>query len=95
MSLSGLLDLYREKITQYAPKTIATRKSILKIFKETWKHGLELPVKDINAGQLELWLASRRADIKNATYNEYARFARHLFDLAVKLRILAVSPAAS
>ncbi len=44
---------------------------------------------------LALWLGSRRAKLKNATYNEYARFLRQMFDLAVKLRAIADSPAAT
>jgi integrase len=92
--LSELLRLYDEKLSQYAPKTMATRRSILKIFKATWKLGLDVPVKNISAGQIEIWLAGRKADLKNATYNEYARFFRHVFDLAVKLRVLPESPAA-
>jgi len=92
--LSELLRLYEERLDQYAPKTVATRKSILKIFKETWKFGFDVPVKKISTGQIELWLASRRAKMKNATYNEYARFVRHVFGLGVKLRVLSSSPAA-
>jgi hypothetical protein len=44
--------------------------------------------------QLELWLASRRANFKNATYNEEARFLCHLFELALKFRVIATPPAA-
>ena len=94
MTLEELLRLYDEALGRYAPKTTATRRSILKIFKETWEHGLDLPLKSISAGQIELWLAARRANFKNATYNEYARFIRHVFELAVKLRALPSSPAA-
>jgi integrase len=94
MMIEELLRLYEERLGQYAPKTIATRHSILKIFKETWPHGLNIPVHSVSTGQLELWLASRRAHFKNATYNEYARFLRHLFGLALKFRVIATSPAA-
>jgi hypothetical protein len=93
MTLEELLRLYKERLGQYAPKTIATRQSIFKIFKQSWSHGLDIPVHSVSAGQLELWLASRRANFKNATYNEYARFLRHLFELALKFRVIAVSPA--
>jgi integrase len=93
MTLEELLRLYEERLAQYAPKTIATRQSIFKSFKQTWPHGLNIPVHSVNTGQLELWLASRRANFKNATYNEYARFLRHLFELALKFRVIAVSPA--
>jgi hypothetical protein len=94
MTLDELLRFHEETLAQYTPKTTATRQSILKIFKETWEHGLDLPVKNISTGLLEMWLAARRASFKNATYNEYARFLRHVFGLAVKLRVLATSPAA-
>src|ERR1039457_2747920 len=94
MTLEELLRLYEERLAQYAPKTIATRQSIFKIFKQSWPHGLNIRVHSVSAGQLELWLASRRANFKNATYNEYARFLRHLFELALKFRVIATSPAA-
>jgi integrase len=94
MPLSELLRLYDEHLAQYAPKTVATRHSIAKCFKETWPHGLALGVQEINAGQLEIWLAGKKRKVKNATFNEYARFLRQLFNLALKLRAIAVSPAA-
>mgnify|MGYP000969161392 CR=1 FL=1 len=94
MTLEELLRLYEEHLSQYAPKTVATRLSILKCFKQTWPHGLNVSVQNVNAGQLDLWLASRRPGFRNATYNEYARFLRHLFELALKLCVIAVSPAA-
>jgi hypothetical protein len=64
MSLEELLRLYEERLSQYAPKTIASRQSILKIFKQSWPHGLDISVPSISAGQLEMWLASRRANFK-------------------------------
>jgi hypothetical protein len=73
MTLEELLRLYDEARGRYAPKTAATRRSILKIYKETWAHGLDLPLKSVSPGQIELWLAARRANFKNPTYNEYAR----------------------
>jgi len=94
MSLEELLRLYEERLSQYAPKSIASRQPILKIFMQRWPHDLNISVHSISAGQLEMWLASRRANFKNAAYNEYARFLRHLFELALKFRVIAVSPAA-
>lgn len=94
MILEEHVRLYKERLSQYARKTIATRQSIWKSFKESWPHGLTTPVHSASAGQLELWLAGRRANFKNAMYNEYARFLRHLFELALNLRVIAVSPAA-
>ncbi len=94
MTLEELVRLYEERLSRYAPKTIYSRRCISKIFKQSWPHGLNIPVNSVSAGQLELWLAGRRANFKNAAYNEYARFLRHLFELALKLRVIAVSPAA-
>jgi integrase len=94
MTLQELVRLYDESVGQFAPKTTATRRSILKIFKETWLHGLDIAANAVSTGQLELWLGSRRSKVKNATYNEYARFLRQMFELAVKLRAIALSPAA-
>jgi len=87
--------LFEERLAQFAAKTVSTRLSLLKCFKGTWPHGLNVTVQSVNTGQLDLWLATKRKEIKNATYNEYARFLRQVFDLAVKLRVIAVSPAAS
>jgi integrase len=95
MTLEELLRLFEERLAQFAPKTVSTRLSLLKCFKETWPHGLNVTVQSVNTGQLDLWLATKRKEIKNATYNEYARFLRQVFDLAVKLRVIAVSPASS
>jgi integrase len=94
MTLEELTRLYDEHLSQFAPKTAATRRSILKCFKETWPGGLLAPIQSVNAGQLESWLGSKRQGFRNATYNEYARFLRHLFDIALKRRVIAVSPAA-
>jgi integrase len=94
MTLEELLRLYEERLGQYAPKTVATRQSILKIFKHSWSHGLNVSVQSISTGQLQMWLAGKRTNFKNATYNEYARFLRHLFELALDFRVIAASPAA-
>src|SRR6185369_11847244 len=53
MTLEELLRLYEERLSQYAPKTIATRQSIFKIFKQSWSHGLDIPVHSVSTGQLE------------------------------------------
>jgi integrase len=95
MSLRELVRLHEESLAQFAPRTVASRRSILKQFKETWPHGLDIPLSTISSGQLALWLGSRSAKLKNATYNEYARFLRQMFDLAVNLRAIADSPAAT
>ena len=57
MTLEELLRLYDQRLSQFAEKTAATRRSILKSFKKTWTHGLNISVQTVSAGQLDLWLA--------------------------------------
>lgn len=93
LTLSELLGLYEKSLAQFDNKTQATRKSILSIFKRTWGQSLDVSVQNITAAQLELWLAKHKARMKKVSFNEYIRFVRHLFALAVKSRALGESPA--
>jgi len=95
MTLEALLALYEESIQGLADHTRATRKSILKAFKETWPHGLTIQVSAISAGQIQLWLSKHQARLKNSSYNEYLRFLRHLFSIAINHRVIAESPVKS
>jgi hypothetical protein len=56
MTLASLLGLYEQSIQGLAEHTQATRKSILKSFKETWTHGLEIQISAISTGHLQIWL---------------------------------------
>ena len=95
MTLAALIALYEESIKGLAEHTQATRKSILKAFKETWKHGLDIQVRTVTTGQLKLWLSEHRSRLKNASHNEYVRFVRNLFTLAVDHKVISESPAAA
>lgn len=94
MSLSELLALYEQSIQGLAAHTQGTRKSILKIFKSTWKHGLEMRVAMISKGQLGIWLSEQRSRLKNSSFNEYTRFIRQLFEIAHDHKAISDSPAA-
>src|SRR5712671_977473 len=94
LTLAGLLALYEQSIKGLAAHTQATRKSILKKFKESWKHGFDLRAGAVNRGQLSLWLSEHRARLKGSSYNEYVRFLRHVFVIALDHRAIADSPAA-
>ena len=61
LTLSELLKLYEESLSQFDQKTQATRRSILKKFKESWDHGFEISVKTVTPAQLERWLAKHKA----------------------------------
>ena len=66
LTLSELLKLYEESLSQCDQKTQATRRSILKKFKATWDHGFEMSVKSVTPAQLELWLAKHKARVARA-----------------------------
>jgi integrase len=93
MTLSELLALYVESNQGFAANTQATRKSIVKIFKNTWKHGLDMRVSAVSKGQLGLWLSEQRARLKNSSYNEYVRFVRQMFEIALNHKAIGDSPA--
>jgi len=94
LTLSELLKLYEVSLSQFDQKTQATRRSILKKFKESWDHGFEISVKTVTPAQIELWLAKHKARLKKVSLNEYIRFTRQLFALGLKARAIANSPAA-
>jgi integrase len=95
VTLAGLLLVYEEQLNRFDVRTRANCKSILKAFKETWKYGLDLPVKDVTGAQLEVWLAQHGGRMKRTSLNAYILFLRKLFELAVSLRAISESPATS
>jgi integrase len=92
MTLDALLNLYTQSIQGLAEHTQATRKSIMKIFKGTWRQGLDMQVRSVNKGQIQIWLSGQRKRLKNSSHNEYIRFVRHLFALALNHKVIAESP---
>lgn len=94
MSLAGLLDIYERNLNTLDTKTIETRMSILRRFKETWQGGLEIQVRDMTPNDLRSWLGQHRDRLKKSSLNEYLRFLRQLFEAAVNERVIAESPAA-
>lgn len=94
MSLEHLLGLYEESIAQFDRKTFDTRKSILRKFRATWTEGFQGQVGDVTEAMLDRWLAKHRQRLKKSSYNEYVRFLRQTFLLALKSGAIAVSPAA-
>jgi integrase len=93
MTLESLLNLYEQSIQGLAKHTQATRKSILSQFKKTWKHGLVMQVKAVTKGQVQLWLSEQRGRLKSSSLNEYIRFTRHLFAVALDHKVIGDSPA--
>jgi integrase len=95
MTLESLLTLYEQSIQGLAEHTQATRKSILKAFRQSWPHGFGLQVSAITPGQIQLWLSQHQARLKNSSYNEYLRFLRHVFAIATNHRVIVESPVAA
>jgi integrase len=93
MSVEALLKTYDETIQTLDKKTIQTRQSIARMFKTTWRNGLEMQVQDVTPTELETWLGQHSERLRKSTYNEYIRFLRQLFACAIKSRIIADSPA--
>jgi|KBSSwiStaDraftv2_1062776.scaffolds.fasta_scaffold420495_1 integrase len=93
MTLSELLVLYEQSIQGLAPHTQGTRRSILKVFKSSWSHGLDIQARAVSKGQLSLWLSEQRARLRNSSYNEYTRFVRQLFQIALDHQAIGESPA--
>jgi len=94
MTLAGLLDIYQQNLKTLDTKTIETRESIVKRFKETWQGGLEIQVREITPNTLRSWLGQHRDRLKKSSLNEYLRFLRQLFEAALNERVIAESPAA-
>lgn len=47
------------------------RRSILNTFKNTWEHGIDVPVRDVTLAQLEIWLAEQQARMSKTSLSSY------------------------
>lgn len=64
----------------------------LRSFLDWWPHGLDFQVRNIRPSDLEEWLALQERRLRNSSYNRVAGVLKQLFELAVRDRIIAVSP---
>ena len=76
-----------------AENTHVTNNAIINHFLAWWPHGRDYQVRSIRPSMLDEWLAHEEPRLRNVTYNRYAGFLKQLFDIAVKDRIIAESPA--
>lgn len=104
MTLGELIGLYEKSLEQHDGKTKESRTSFIKKLKSTWKNGFDVLVRDITEADVELWLSDKKlwqkgkssdSRIKKVSFNEYIRVVKHLFDLAIKSKVIANSPAES
>jgi len=91
-SLEILLGKFSSANAGKAKKTQATNDSILKIFRETWKPGLDMHVCDVKPSHLAEWLGQHEGRLKNTSFNRYAGFLKQVFEIAVADRMIARSP---
>ena len=78
-----------------AHNTHVTNNAIINEFLRWWPHGRDYQVRLIRPSSLDEWLALQEPRLRNVSYNRYAGFLKQLFDIAVKDRIIAESPAKS
>lgn len=93
ITLGMLREKYLQNLESFDVKTIQTRKGFALRFQESWPHGMEQLIRDVKPSDVQTWLSSYRKKISRATYNEYLRFIKHLFKIAVSDKIIAESPA--
>ena len=90
-----LRDLLRKSVQINQGKSASTQnrnRAITKQIEETWPGGTDIEVRQIRPSQLDEWLALHGKRLKNTSYNAYAGFLKQLFDIALKDRIIEVSP---
>jgi len=91
-TIGNLLEAYQQNLAGKKANTQRTRRSIMNRFRKTWQHGERVRVSSVTTHQLNEWLAQHEGRVKNTTYNEYARFVKNLFEIAVDDRVIANSP---
>ena len=95
LPLKELVAKYLASIAYLDDKTVRTRKSIAKQLLATWPEGAEQPIQDVRASVIQTWLGRHSDRVGKATLNEYLRFVRQMFALALADRMVVENPAAS
>ncbi|MEI8196268.1 MAG: tyrosine-type recombinase/integrase, partial [Phycisphaerae bacterium] len=91
--LDELLRFYDTTLENFAPGTSENRRCLIKTFRNSWQHGMDMKVADIRTLHLRTWLAHHRQRLKAHTWNAYLRFLRAVFHLAVEAHVIAENPA--
>jgi integrase len=89
LEFGTLTDKYLGTIAHLAPKTVATRKSVVKLLKGTFKEHRK--VRDIKPSELGEWAG--KLVLEERSFNEYIRVTKKIFKLAVSDRAISKSPA--
>jgi integrase len=94
-SLNEALNKYERAIGALSPKTQRDRLSIIEKLRRDWYGADFLPLPTIKPSDVEVWLSRHYGQLSAAAYNAALSVLRNVFDLAVRDRIIAESPAAS
>jgi integrase len=93
-SLTEVLNKYERTIGGDAPKTQIGKRAIIEKLTATWFGADSLPLRSIKPSDVEAWLSEHYGGMSAAYYNSALTVLRSVFDLAVRDRIIAESPAA-
>jgi len=94
MRLSELLTAYLATSQHKSKSTFQKYEAIARRIREEWPDGAEGKVRDVKPSTVLQWLQKQRQRYASGSYNEFVQFIRRMFDMAVKDRVILVSPAA-
>jgi integrase len=92
ITLEELADRYLRTIQHQKPKTVERKTFIVGRIKNHWPTGKLTQVGKIRPSDVDLWLS--RYDFGSASRNLFISCIKEIFELAMRDRIIAVSPAA-
>jgi len=93
-SLTEVLNKYERTIGGLSPSSQKDKHAIIEKLKATWFGASSLPLRLIKPSDVEAWLSEHYGELSASAYNSALTVLRNAFDLAVRDRIIADSPAA-
>lgn len=94
ITVDELIGKYLDSIQYLDTKTIKTRNAIAKRIRDSWPGGVEHQVRDVKPSDVATWLGKHRERLSKASFNEYLRVIKKVFELAVNDRVIFENPAA-
>src|ERR1035437_5402003 len=94
LRLAQLLEDYLKTSLHKSKSTLQKNEAIAKRIREDWPDGVGGKVRDVKPSTVLQWLQKQRQRYSSSSYNDFVQFIRRLFDMAVKDRVILVSPAA-
>jgi integrase len=91
LTLAELCDRYSKTVQHQKPKTFKQKAYVVARIKGDWPTGSLVQVAKIKPSDVELWLA--RYNFGAASRNLHIQCLKDVFDLAVRDRVIAISPA--